>query len=588
MRLFQYLIPVLVIIASSPAGVAAAIENPAHTSLFAGAAVAPLNHDFEVFHDEREGSVDTSLGAASRLGLIPNTIDLSHNAGIRIDDIPTSAIIQASSGGDPTTPIGTSGSSPSRYDLRDLGRMSPVKDQGQCGACWAFSSSAALESNLLPAESWDFSENNMKSLSGYDLSACSGGNSVMATAYFTRWDGPVRESDDPYSETDQGAIQAAARKHVQNVLFLPARGDSLDNDNVKRVLRYYGAVYSTVAYGDSYYDSKNASYYYGGSSPANHAITIAGWDDSYPKERFRRIPPGDGAFIVKNSWGSKWGDGGYFYVSYYDTQIAKEIAAFTGDSRANYKSIYQYDPLGWVGNFGFGTTDAWFANVFTATGEEDVVAAGFYAPSANSEYSVYVYREPENGAVSSVGALASGHGTIKTPGYYTVPVSSPVRVREGMKFSVAVYLSTPGYPYPVAIEYPINGFSGQASAQPGQSYVSTDGVTWRDLTDSTPSANVCLKAFATGPGSGSSGTTGTTTFTVSGTSTSNPVQIAGALGYGNNLTRVQQSALTSKTAGNGSDGTPASGTSAGYRMARNYLESYTRGLSWGVSLRNPS
>jgi hypothetical protein len=53
MRLFQYLIPVLVVIASLPAVGAAAVDNPVHTSLFAGAAVAPLNHDFEVFHEER-------------------------------------------------------------------------------------------------------------------------------------------------------------------------------------------------------------------------------------------------------------------------------------------------------------------------------------------------------------------------------------------------------------------------------------------------------------------------------------------------------------------------------------------------------
>ena len=84
---------------------------------------------------------------------------------------------------------------------------------------------------------------------------------------------------------------------------------------------------------------------------------------------FDNPPPGNGAFIVRNSWGSTWGDAGYFYISYYDTRIGRDNAMFTAQPPTTYTRIYQYDPLGWVANFGFGTDTAYYANVFTSVGK---------------------------------------------------------------------------------------------------------------------------------------------------------------------------------------------------------------------------
>ena len=53
---------------------------------------------------------------------------------------------------------------PSAYDLRAMGKVTPVRDQGSAGSCWTFATFASLESCLLPCETYDFSENNMKNL----------------------------------------------------------------------------------------------------------------------------------------------------------------------------------------------------------------------------------------------------------------------------------------------------------------------------------------------------------------------------------------------------------------------------------------
>ena len=139
----------------------------------------------------------------------------------------------------------------------------------------------------------------------------------------------------------------------------------------------------------------------------NHAVTIVGWNDSYPASNFASRPPGAGAFIVKNSWGTGWGQQGFFYVSYYDTQFATNSqppTVFTAEPTTNYNVNYQYDPLGWVTSVGrpntiFPSNTAWGANVFTATSNQQLSAVSFYAGSLNTQYQVYVYTDPTSGPI---------------------------------------------------------------------------------------------------------------------------------------------------------------------------------------------
>ena len=98
---------------------------------------------------------------------------------------------------------------PAVYDLRTLDRVTPVKDQGSAGTCWAFATYGSLESYLMPSESRDFSENNLKNTAGFDMDVNNGGGNIdMATAYLTRWAGPVNETDDPYNPLQQLLLRA--------------------------------------------------------------------------------------------------------------------------------------------------------------------------------------------------------------------------------------------------------------------------------------------------------------------------------------------------------------------------------------------
>ena len=389
---------------------------------------------------------------------------------------------------------------PTRYDLRERGRMSVIKNQGNYGTCWAFAATSALESSLLPEENMLFSVDHMSMSNSFDADQYEGGEYTMGMAYLAAWQGPVYEEDDPYGDGKTNS-KLKAVKHVQEMRII----DGKDYEAIKEAVFKYGGVttslYSTIRSSQAdteYYKKSTNSYCYIGTEKPNHDVLIIGWDDNYPKENFATNLEGDGAFICQNSWGEDFGDDGVFYVSYYDTNVGTHNVVYTRiEDTDNYDHIYQSDLCGWRGKLGFEKEEIYAANVFTANGDESVAATGFYATSADTEYEVYVVNNFKNeSSLTTRTKVASG--TLEQSGYYTIDFDEPVDVAAGERFAVMLYLKTPGYEYPMAIEYDSGeNYLDTVDLDDGEGYISYTGNKFINVKDKQD-CNLCIKAFTNG------------------------------------------------------------------------------------------
>ena len=384
---------------------------------------------------------------------------------------------------------------PSAYDSRDYGRAPDVRNQGNLGTCWAVAAVSGLEAALLPEEHIKFSADHLSLQNGYSKSQNDGGAYTMTMAYLTAWKGPVLREEDPYGDgySPEGLLPS---RHVQEIQIIEGQ----DRDSIKEAVRSYGTVQTSLYmdmqenHSSVYFNSINASYCYPSVEDPNHDILIIGWDDDYPASNFNYHVNSDGAYICQNSWGTAFGENGIFYVSYEDPNIAGYAVAYSGvEASDNYDSIYQSDLLGWVGQLGYGKESCYFANVYESGGEEELRAVGFYAVGENTEYEVYVVDEFYS-TLSLVSFSPEVSGTFRHAGYYTVKLDTPIPLRTGQKFGVAVKVKTPGEEYPAATEYKADEYTETVDLSDGEGYVSANGYQWT-RTETEYNCNICLKAY---------------------------------------------------------------------------------------------
>ena len=389
---------------------------------------------------------------------------------------------------------------PAKYDLRDRYRVPTVRDQGKLGTCWAFGAISALESSLMPEQSYVFSADHMSLSNSFATGQNDGGEYTMSMAYLAAWQGPVYEVDDPYGDGESNN-KLTAVKHVQEMRIIASK----DLAAIKEAVFKYGGVqtsmYSSLKNASSsskYYNKETHSYCYIGTNKPNHDVVIIGWDDNYPKENFNTSLEGDGAFICQNSWGSQFGENGVFYVSYYDSNIGTHNLAYTRvDDNDNYDNIYQSDLCGWVGKLGYEKESMYGANVFTAKGDEDVVAAGFYATAPDTEYKVYIVDEFTN-TNSFRNKQLVAEGVLEDAGYYTIDFDKGVSVKAGNQYAVVIYIKTPGATHPMAIEYNTGDKKlANVDLSDGEGYISYAGNLFINVKEKQD-CNLCIKAFTNG------------------------------------------------------------------------------------------
>ena len=405
------------------------------------------------------------------------------------------------------------GQLPTKYDLREKELVTSVKTQGSSGSCWAFSSLASLESALLNKThiAYDLSENNMKNVmkkysvigqSNEDGKPNSGNNDFDPIGNLVSWYGPVLEEDDEYVASSIISPVMNASLKIQDVFIIPERKSATDNDMIKRAIMSYGAVSSGI------YMTGSTNQYATGHQ-ITHSITIVGWDDNYSRNNFATKPPGDGAFIIKNSWGTSSGDKGYFYVSYYDDTIgslnvgSKLInSSFTDtlkyletlpqgtkqyndtvelltneqlnyvvlyENNDNYDNIYQHETAA----YSLETFCDIYAikNNYVAGNDETIAAVGSYFMQ-KTKYDLEIY--VNNHLVSTQS------GTISIPGYRTIQLNKYVQLQKNDNFTVLIKINYTGdgHNY-VLVEYSDVYYS---PIGPNMSYLSMDGSEeWSDL-----------------------------------------------------------------------------------------------------------
>ena len=289
-----------------------------------------------------------------------------------------------------------------------------------------------------------------------------------------------------------------------------------------------------------YMDLNNWAHYTDAVLPSNHIVCIVGWDDTYPKENFVHTPPGDGAWIVKNSWGSElnwqtmedgsvigknaWGipdaDGnhtGYFYLSYYDQSLAKapETFRFTNDLEGDSFYTSQYDMMPAYSGFNSAYSEAILAtaNVFTAQADQWLTSVSTRTCEENADVTFRVclldddYENPMDGKCVSVFQV-----DFARKGYHRVDLETPVALREGQRYAV---ISTVSYLWlndkgeaRTYYQFSANRGTGRELSQavhdslyctavvnPGESWLYAND-TWQDWVDSVYRMNDVNEGFA--------------------------------------------------------------------------------------------
>lgn len=372
---------------------------------------------------------------------------------------------------------------PEKYDVREQSYAGyvKVKNQKNTNLCWAFAATTAAEISVLHEQASagevltpvEFSpihmayfiynrQNDRLGNTGKDTNTSpysysdAGGNSLITFQSLAGWTGLVSEYKAPFSGSapvSLPAVLAYDNDYILSDAEFIGNGDMVASiDEVKQAIYEHGAVAADIYMKESLHMNPDTCAYKSifPHDDANHIVTIVGWDDSFSKENFKSTstisqPEEDGAWIVQNSYGEEFGDGGYFYVSYEEPSLGDPLVLSVVPA-STYDYNYQYD-----GSVNIETAAARagdkLANVYTVpsgTQAQYLKAVGFITYEADSRsYVIDIYTNVK-GTASPVSGTKACSFTVTTDnqGFNTFSLPQTVKLAAGTKYSIVVTVNS--------------------------------------------------------------------------------------------------------------------------------------------------
>ncbi|MCH9688399.1 MAG: hypothetical protein K0V04_43615 [Deltaproteobacteria bacterium] len=200
--------------------------------------------------------------------------------------------------------------------------LAPPRSQGSCGSCWAFATLAVFEAAENIANGFDkdldLSEQHMVDCAvasdGFDVGTCAGGYTVMTYDFLQRT-GAATESQVPYKERDGTCDKKLKPKNkIANWGFVHQNGSVPSVDQIKAAMCNYGPVSASVFVSPAFKAYTSGVFDEGAGGQTNHAVSLVGWDDKR------------GAWLLRNSWGTWWGEDGYMWIKYGSNNVGRSAA----------------------------------------------------------------------------------------------------------------------------------------------------------------------------------------------------------------------------------------------------------------------